>query len=478
MRESWSRVVGSRAALGRAAAALGTVVLAAVWCLSTRAVQAAELGPKELFEVGGISNDQIAELRSAEPWNSSCNETLRRMLFRIQKDVRPSDLERWSLGEVDLGRLAEDPGAYALAVFRLKGRVLLAEPYRLSAKEGDEGDLTSIWRCRMELDRQPKGIDVFTARVPKAWKTGEPIDEPSEAWAFFVKASTQEEGRPAACFLAGRMAWYPPTYLGRLGMDVGLLDDVDVEPPPSKAADGSTAEVDWESRQLTERDHECFYRMLKAAGTAKDGQIEGWAREELAKTGGERFSVVPLFNSPQNQKGRLVELKGSARRIIPVRVSEADVNKRLGITQYYQVYLFTEDSQDNPIVFCLHQLPAGLPTGDGPDYVEDVSIAGFFFKTWSYRISAGSENGRPQRQLAPLLIGKTAVWYPARPAARLNATEKLVATVVVLLVLGATWWMVRRFRRGDREYADRMRRRKTPGVGPMDWKGLDSDKEA
>ena len=418
----------------RVAAAMAIILLAA--CLLTGSAQSADLSPKELFELGGIGHDQLAELPNGEPWQVSANEVLRRMLYRIERDVRPADLERWSLGQVGLGRLASDPEAYRLQVFQLLGRVLLAEPYRLGAKETDTGGFASIWRCRMQLDSEERPIEVFTARVPKAWKIGEPIEEPSGVLAFLLKTSKSDDAGPAAFFLADRMAWYPSTYLGRLGMDVGLLDDVVVRPPPKKNPDGSTPEIDRQTWQLTERDHECFYQMLKAVGTAEDGQLDRWAREELGKSGASSFSVVPLFNRPQTQQGRLVELRGAARRIIPVRVSEAEVNERLGIEQYYQVYLFTEDSQDNPLVFCLRELPEGLPTGDGPGFGEELSIAGFFFKTWSYPISTDGSDGQPQRQLAPLLIGKSAVWYPERPSFRLSTIEKLVGAGLFLVILG------------------------------------------
>ena len=458
----------------RAAAATGIVLATATWCLLTGSAQSAELGPKELFELGGIGNDQLAELSNSEPWHDSGNEVLRRMLYRIERDVRPADLEQWSLGQVELERLVGDPEPYRLQVFQLRGRVLLAEPYLLSAKEDHLGDFASIWRCRMMLDSGKRPIEVFAARLPNAWKTGEPIEEPSGALAFFLKTSKPDDTGCAAFFLAARMAWYPPTHLGRLGMDVGLLDDVVVEAPPKKTPDGSTGGVDWNTRQLTESDHECFYQMLKVAGTAKNGQLGRWAREELAETGASNFSVVPLFNRPQTQQGRLVELRGAARRIVPVRVSEAEVKNRFGIEQYYQVYLFTEDSQDNPLVFCLRELPEGLPTGDGPDFGEELSVPGFFFKTWSYPISAAGSDGQPQRQLAPLLIGKSAVWYPARAPARLSPTAKLVGTGLIILVLGVVWWIFRQFARGDREFANRVRRRRSSEIASIQWDALDS----
>ena len=169
-----------------------------------------------------------------------------------------------------------------------------------------------------------------------------------------------------------------------------------------------------------------------------------------------------------------MELTGVARRIIPIRVGESEVHERFGIEEYYQVYLFTDDSQDNPLVFCLRELPEGLPQGDGADFGERLRVAGFFYKTWAYPTSEVSPDGERQRQLAPLLIGKSAVWYPAQAPSRLSPTERLVGTSLLILVLGVVWWVFRRFGRGDREFERRVRRRRPPGVSETDWKALDS----
>lgn len=450
------------------------LLAAVVRGLPPDSARAASLGPRELFEAAGIGSEQLATLAEGEPSQTSSGKTLQQMLYRIQRDVRPGDLERWSLGDLDLQRLADDPEAYRLQVFRLRGRVVSVEPCPLSSQEESDAEFASIWRCRMHLDSEERTVDVLAARVPKAWPVGKTIDEPAGALAFFLTTLPSDGAGAAACFLADRMAWYPPTFLGRLGMDVGLLDDVVVEPPPQRSPDGSSPDANWATRQLTESDHECFYQMLEAVGKAEDGQLSRWAQEELKARGESSFSVVPLFNAPQTQQGELVELTGVARRILPVRVSEKEVVDRFGIEEYYQIYLFTEDSQDNPIVFCLRELPKGLPLGDGPGFGEQLTVPGFFFKTWSYRVPAVVADGKPQRQLAPLLIGKSAKWHPVTPPSGLSPLERLIGTVLLLLVLGIVWWIFRQFARGDREFARQVRRRPSAAISETDWESLDS----
>ena len=112
------------------------------------------------------------------------------------------------------------------------------------------------------------------------------------------------------------------------------------------------------------------------------------AREVQARAAKGLFSVAPLFNEPANQVGELVLLEGTVRRVTRVDVGKtsdgaaSDVARRFGIDHYYELDLFTDDSQNNPIVVCVRELPPGFPVGDGLH--EPVRVAGLFFKSWSF----------------------------------------------------------------------------------------------
>jgi hypothetical protein len=212
----------------------------------------------------------------------------------------------------------------------------------------------------------------------------------------------------------------------------------------------------------TPADREAFYQMLAAAGRAKPGQLFREAEQELSKTprhwrwtdpeGQQQYSVVPLFNDPASQRGRLVELLGTARRVEKILVSDPDIVARFGIDHYYQVSLFTDDCQGNPLTFCLRELPKGMPYGNLPRYGEAVRAAGFFFKTWSYTVLKASDaapmpgDSKTRRQLSPLLIGDTLQWYPvAKPshntfAGALIGGVCLIGTAIIWLAI----WQSRR----------------------------------
>jgi hypothetical protein len=164
--------------------------------------------------------------------------------------------------------------------------------------------------------------------------------------------------------------------------------------------------------------------------------------------------VVPLFNEPYTQKGRLVALSGTVRRIIPVQVDNEDLVRRFGFDRYYEVSLFTEDSQSNPLVFCVRELPQGMPTGEGPRYGEYVTVAGFFFKTWAYRARAADASSAAE-QLAPLLIGRSLVWHQEPEFAASPWVGVIAGGLFVVALLGV-WLALWRYSLGDRRFRERV----------------------
>ena len=139
-----------------------------------------------------------------------------------------------------------------------------------------------------------------------------------------------------------------------------------------------------------------------------------------------------------------------------ILVDDPDVVDRLGIDHYYQIALFTEDSQHNPLVFCVRELPAGMPTGAGPQFAESITVAGFFFNTWAYRSRqrANAAGARSAWRLAPLLIGREPIWRPRRESSRNPLVAAIAGGLFILLLVGV-WLALWRWGRGDRRFRDR-----------------------
>jgi len=402
--------------------------------------------PRQLLRLYGIDDSFFDRLIDGRPVDSDENETLLKVMFRM-REFPKADLARWARPRLDVPELLKQPEAARGEVFRLYGRVTEIEVLHPLPEVIERYEFDRYYRCRFVLERHGQPAVVFTRTVPKAWEEGGPIDQPAGAYGVLLKFAGDAE-QPVPVFAAPRVAWYPDTLLGKLGMDVGLLDGVQ------------------NRRGLTGPDREAFYQMLAAMGRAKPGSLLRQARQQLKtadqklvrtdKDGKQFYSVVPLFNQPDAQRGRLAALCGTARRVLRIPVTDPDVRQRFGIDHYYNIYLFTEDSQSNPVVFCVRELPPGMPTGDAPQYAEYVEVAGFFFKTWAYRVPSialgpdSPESGR-RMQLAPLLIGARPVWFPRETPAD-NALVGAIAGGLFVVTLIGIWLALWRYGRGDRKF--------------------------
>jgi len=287
---------------------------------------------------------------------------------------------------------------------------------------------------------------IVALRMPRALVDKPKLDEPIGIDGLLVKNAGTAEA-PLPVLFTRRPAWYPDTTLGNLGMDYGLYDDVrDV------------------SRDLL-HEREAFYQLLAAMGRATQPQLAADARANFDAASGE-FSVVPLFgtkeepNLPRTMRGQLVTLVGTARRAVSVVVNDADIQERFGIKKYYEVSLYTADSQQNPLIFNVLELPPDLEEGE--DIHVRVRAIGTFLTGFFYQRDAtpdeASRGIRPDRQKAPLLIGKSVEAIPIVVATNGEWNWLFAAVVVTAVALvGFGIWRMTRGERRTRDVLDRQR---------------------
>jgi hypothetical protein len=293
---------------------------------------------------------------------------------------------------------------------------------------------------------------------------------------LFVQLLPANGGKPHVLLVAQQMAsqTFGRSVLATLGMDVGLLDGIR------------------NHQQILASEREAFYQMLAAMDKVGARQLirfaeqnlagiaQGWeadlkaddpqrrllAQEVVRRAAEGRHSVAPLFNDPDRQVGQLLVVNGVARRIVRVDASAAsgaggpnDVARRLGVDHYYEMEVFTDDSQNRPLVFCVRELPAGMPTGGNLD--EPVRVAGFFFKSWLYRTRdagatddrAGEADALGRRLIAPLVIGRGPVRIDLEQGE--GHIAELVAGGLFVLALVGIWAVAWWFARGDRRFWQR-----------------------
>ncbi len=404
---------------------------------------------RDLLRLHGVEEIRYA-IDGAEV-SSSELETLLNVLYWV-RGFSVVDVEGWARDDVSPVAIVDDPETHRVELVRLSGRLVERKAYAPLPTVAENLELPAYYRCRVMVegdgpdDRWP--VLIYTPTVPSAWKQDKSHEQDAEVGAvgLFLKVggNDPETGKPMPVFVAQRIAWHPDTPLGRRQMDVGLLDDV----------------VD--RKGLRDVDRECFYQLLAAAGRTEPGELLEQAEKLLAdlpaeakRNGGKELKVVPLFNEAPKQRGRLVVLTGTVKSVVRMRVDEESIRQRFGIDAFYNVFLFPDDSQNNPVVFCVLELPEGMSPGSDPDYSERVRVAGFFMKTWGYPIAnpktSSDDSGSPPKQLAPLLIGRD-LELVVEPTPTPDWLAGLIAGGLFVVALLGVWIALWRFSRGDRQF--------------------------
>lgn len=380
---------------------------------------------RELLALRGVDDALLAEFVDDQPLTPDEMEPLYRVLYAAGR-LSPGDWQRSARAEQQNESLRGDPAEQRGQIVRLDGRLLSLDMIEPPGEFAERFELPRYYRCQMALrsegdDDEAVVATVFARSIPRTWETSPPSEARVGCFAVFLKMAPGDDETTRPLFVCDRIAWYPDNVLGDLGMDFGLFDAVENRKPLSRA------------------EREPFYQLLAAAGRAG-------TQELLRRTAGKSADVVPLFNEPDEQHGRLVALEGVARRAVLVRIGDPEIVERFGFDHYWEVELFTDDSQSNPLVCCVLQLPEGMPRGDR--IYEGVRIPAFFFKSWAYRSAA---QGNERRQLAPMLIGREPLWLPpATPPS--NPYAAAIAGVAFLAALAGVWIAVWRLNRGDQEF--------------------------
>ena len=220
-----------------------------------------------------------------QPIDSSEQEPLLRVLYALRR-CPPAEIERWARGDFRQPAAGPKQRGAARRGLSPEGVVSRVVPEQPPADAAGRYQMQQYYRCEVLLAPSRQPAIVLTPTVPKAWPLNEEFSERIRGSGLFLKLApgeSEETAKPV--FAAQRLAWHAEGLLGDLGMDSGLFDTVQ-----NKAAIGP-------------EERECFYQLLAAVGQADPaGVISAYrAREDDS-------SVVPLFNEPDQQHGKLFAL--------------------------------------------------------------------------------------------------------------------------------------------------------------------------
>jgi hypothetical protein len=401
-------------------------------------------GPAEILERFDIGASQLESFFSGQPLSPSEEDVLVKILYRLPR-LGLDNIERWRQQGVAWDQLAAAPADHRAKIFPLAGRVKRVEKQKLLPEQVELFEFSHYYRVTLALENSPYEALIAARSIPAAWPIDSPLDEPAQADAIFLKVGDSLAAQPQLVFAAGRVGWYPdrpdpashigPSQLAlaRLGMDLGLWDDIRESKEPA----------------LTAADREGFYQLLAVAGKPAARQLRAATTVPL--------DVVPLLEKPAEHFGEILPVQGIARRVMRVPVNDADIKSRFGIDHYYEIDLFLPlgeaalrfgkdpTGKQNPVfrntfpaTLIVRQLPPGL--AEGENVHEQVRADGVFFKVWTYKSSYAGRFG--QLQPAPLFIAANPRVVPVVTTANW-ATGSLVV-LAFALALGVTgvivWW--------------------------------------
>ncbi|MCH2202133.1 MAG: hypothetical protein MK102_09190, partial [Fuerstiella sp.] len=110
-------------------------------------------------------------------------------------------------------------------------------------------------------------------------------------------------------------------------------------------------------------------------------------------------TYVDLFMNPDVWQGQLVTLHGHVRHVVSYAAKHPAFHGR----RLHELWLFTDDSQNNPAVIVTPTLPDEFPVD--AELIDQVSVTGCVFRQYVYR-------DQESRRIAPLILADGIRWSP------------------------------------------------------------------
>jgi hypothetical protein len=443
-----------------AAAMFGAVAFVAATVRPAAAQQQSDFAA--LLADAGVDLEVLASLADAggELTTEQLN-VVDQVLFRLDQ------FERGQIAGAEAARLGDSEEKiqpHAGELLRMEG--VVTGQSEISRQAGAEA--AALWRYELELSPH-EVVTVISAHAPRLWSRRPSLHEPVQVICVWAGFPASRPTRPVV--LVNRLRWYPTTdvptgvaWLAANGFDAALLDDV--------------RPVSGFGKPHESRENEAFYAGLAAVrrGDAADlrrlaneevvGSVKRWrekasttpavdgtpSREARIAAAVERSarrgvsSVGPMYLAPAETMGRLVLIEGVARRA--VRVAVDDETDGGDLEEYYELDLFTPDSENLPVICCAVSLPAGFPTGDRIN--EPLRVAGVFLKRWAYLGRPDTADGEgPERIAAPLVLAAEPQWLRSAEATP-DGRRGLWIGIAFVGALALIWLAVALTARSDR----------------------------
>jgi hypothetical protein len=428
------------------------------------AAEQTDNGFQDVLSLAGIDTQDMAKVSNDVDITNDDWQTLAQIVYRLRQ-FSPAQLQGWAISadEATLKEKMNEPLGQLLAI---SATVISVEAVDPPEELASETVLPNLYRCRFQFDNSAIEGIALVPRVPTGWEKRLFFEEPVRLLGVALGNMPDGEGE-VSLLLTTHLAWYPVSgvsvgqlLLARQGMDVALLDEVKHRKPFVKPGVSREGEAFYQTlAALSDVDHEELASLSKQSVAAAAEQwsarkpdfqqrrstlsqqvaaandatkrkslqreLDAASRDLAIATAVEQqalrnlSSVAPMYLQPESQAGELVRIEGIARRAIRIAMpkgdSPANASDKKNLEAYYEMEVFTADSQDLPVVCCVSRLPNDFPVGD--EIREPVRVAGVFFKSWRYvtrkNKEASGETDQQQRMYTPIVVSGEPILLPA-----------------------------------------------------------------
>ncbi|TWT38300.1 hypothetical protein KOR42_51810 [Thalassoglobus neptunius] len=176
---------------------------------------------------------------------------------------------------------------------------------------------------------------------------------------------------------------------------------------------------------LNSDDNIPYYALLHKAAETSPSVLQAEANTFLKarKEESKLPTFIDMIRNPAAFRGQPVSLSGHILQVIDFPAEENE----FGIDRLYEAALFTDDSLSHPTTVVFLDKPENLTLGS--QLVEDVSVNGYFLKTYWY-----NSNDDHTRK-APLILAKTISVRERAPSAATESWSTMIA-ISVLAAIG------------------------------------------
>ncbi len=141
------------------------------------------------------------------------------------------------------------------------------------------------------------------------------------------------------------------------------------------------------------RDHEAnaYYTLIAKARKLPTTLIESHGERNVD------YSV--LMTDSKHYRGKLITIEGTVRRLKRIPLTEKTAQEQHGMDHYFEAWMFTSSSGENPYRVICSLLPEGITLPKDEKTEWEATVTGYFFKRQGYPSQGGFH-------VAPVLIAQ------------------------------------------------------------------------